>query len=189
VRKVIMHPDFRKGANFNMDFSLVELNKQVDFNQASWIRPACLPQTDLIDFDGYSATVSGWGFTDLVTKGQSKTLQVVDVTVMNNDKCIQLYSKEQINENMMCGSKPGADSCFGDSGGPFTIQHGDRWVLAGVVSWGQECARPQWPGVYARVSKVVDWIHRNSYSGDWCDNRQFRQKSAIGFENRGDRRS
>merc|ERR1712190_384660 len=43
-------------------------------------------------------------------------------------------------------------------GGPFVCPEEGSWVLHGVVSWGISCAHENFPGVYARVYKVLDWI-------------------------------
>lgn len=35
-----------------------------------------------------------------------------------------------------------------------------RWVLAGIVSWGDMCGTTSRPGIYTRVSPFLDWIEQ-----------------------------
>lgn len=46
----------------------------------------------------------------------------------------------------------------GDSGGPLVCKDGSTWYLTGLTSWGVDCARPNIPGVYTRVSYYIPWI-------------------------------
>merc|ERR1711971_1530146 len=68
----------------------------------------------------------------------------------------------------MCAYKQGTDSCQGDSGGPLVVMERGRWTVVGVVSYGFDCAKPGFAGVYARVTNYLSWIQSNIADG-WCD--------------------
>nr|WP_081107541.1 trypsin-like serine protease [Vibrio alginolyticus] len=56
----------------------------------------------------------------------------------------------------MCAHDPVEEtgSCHGDSGGPLTVDG----KLVGLVSWAMGCALTDYPTVYTRVPKYLDWI-------------------------------
>lgn len=53
----------------------------------------------------------------------------------------------------------------GDSGSPMTIiNKNGQWTVVGLVSFGNKCAQPGYPGVYTRISEYMEWIRQNSKS-------------------------
>ncbi|KAH8254418.1 hypothetical protein KR032_010046, partial [Drosophila birchii] len=102
-----------------------------------------------------TATISGWGYT---TEGgrSSNQLQQVKVPIVDSAKCQETYDWRPISEAMICAGVPegGKDACQGDSGGPLVV----NGQLAGIVSWGEGCARANYPGVYTNVAYFKDWI-------------------------------
>jgi len=66
----------------------------------------------------------------------------------------------------------GTDSCSGDSGGPLYYWKDEVPTMLGIVSrgWGSGgssgCAEFNYPGVYTRVAKYLEWIHNNTEDGN-----------------------
>jgi len=168
VSEIINHWDYDSYTT-NKDFALMKLEDPINFDEYPNIRPACLPQGDDNDYTGYSAIVSGWGTTS--SGGDlSNYLQYVDVDVLANDVCMDEYGygQGQITDQMLCANVQGGgkDSCQGDSGGPLVTANPDLYEVIGVVSFGVGCALADYPGVYARVSKQLEWIGANT-EGSW----------------------
>merc|ERR1712142_109104 len=167
IASIIDHPDYNHQTT-NYDFSLLKMTQAVDFAAYPHIRPACLPADDSNDYNNFVATVTGWGTTSSGGSTSSK-LREVDVEVLTNDECKNDYgySRSDVTSQMLCANVNGGgkDACQGDSGGPLVtsgqgngVTAGQNYELIGVVSWGIGCASANHPGVYARVTKQLDWI-------------------------------
>lgn len=89
-------------------------------------------------------------------------LRKVDVPIVSRSECVDDYLKDSppknVTTNMICAGLDagGKDSCQGDSGGP--IIDTNTGTLIGAVSWGTGCALAGFPGVYARVGAMRDFI-------------------------------
>jgi len=148
--------------NLDYDFALCKLDSPVDVDQ--FFVKLVLNSDDNFPSDQTDLIVMGHGAT-LEGGSSANDLRNVTVPSLSNTQCKQYYGSG-ITDNMICAGYPDAgdrDSCQGDSGGPIIQRQymNDGSFLdyhVGVVSWGEGCARPGYPGVYARTSKRVDWI-------------------------------
>ena len=91
---------------------------------------------------------------------RTSKLMEVELPLVGGATCRDAYPDAAIDRRMLCAGlrRGGKDSCQGDSGGPLVVRDGDTWVQAGVVSWGQGCAKPGKYGVYTSVGAYADWV-------------------------------
>jgi len=192
--------DGQQGAWY--DFALIELSEPVDFGRHPHIRPVCLPDQGETDFSNEVATVSGWGLQNVDYKrytqlglvkgvgyGRAKKLKKLDVRLMSQAECRNIYHNVEpeikLKESNLCAISSSGDSCQGDSGGGLVIPRCDGrfYELAGVVSFGIGCNSTlngvRIPGVYARVSVVVDWIKHLTSEGISCERPTNKQEKPI----------
>lgn len=161
--KVTAHEKYNS-QTMDSDFALIQLS------QNSSYKPVALNETEILVSEDTAAapifaTTAGWGALKESDYGLPDMLQKVTVPLVSKTACNDKTAYNgDITDTMLCaGLKAGGkDSCQGDSGGPLVMSNasGDT-VLAGVVSWGEGCARANKYGIYSKVSAGATWIKAN----------------------------
>ncbi|MEO3755805.1 serine protease [Streptomyces sp. B6B3] len=150
VREVIdvwLHPDYDADTNV-ADIAVLTLADEMPYEPL----PFAAPTDTHLYAPGTMARILGWGWTAYPGTSADQ-LMTAEVPIVADADCEAAYASHstQVDASIMfCAGFPegGVDACNRDSGGPLVVDG----VLAGVVSWGHECARPGYPGVYVRMT-------------------------------------
>ncbi|MBI2708938.1 MAG: trypsin-like serine protease [Actinobacteria bacterium] len=125
-----------------------------------------LPASDGVPAPGTAAVAVGWGDTTVGQGSYPVKLRQVSVPIVSDADCAASYPSAPNRfdaASMLCAGDlalGGKDTCSGDSGGPLFVPGAapGQWVQVGVTSWGSSCAQPGFPGVYARLPALADWV-------------------------------
>ncbi|XP_047491388.1 trypsin-1-like [Penaeus chinensis] len=155
VAKVILH----------LDIALLKLSETLDLSKNKELRSVCLPADDSkTTYAGALGIAAGWG--NLESEG-SQPDKLIEVTLpILEPSCWD----RTVSERMLCAGykEGGKDTCQGDSGGPLYVVEDSKYFQVGITSFGNGCANPNSPGVYARVSKFLSWIKTNTADATYC---------------------
>lgn len=140
--KVLQAPGYN---GTGKDWALIKLAQPIDL--------PVLKIADTKAYDSGTFTVAGWGAAT-EGGGQQRYLRKATVPFVSDAGCKQAYPELVSGEEICAGfQQGGVDTCQGDSGGPmFRKDNNNAWIQVGIVSWGEGCARPNYPGVYTEVS-------------------------------------
>ena len=158
VSAIRIHPDWTGETSEGFDIALWRLDQRLDLEELR-LRTVELmrPQDEGLAAAGALSATIGWGVTD----NPSYALQEVHVPITSDQQCADAYPQVSTFETQICAGAPsgGLDSCQGDSGGPLLVRDpfNDRWLHAGITSWGRGCGLPGKPGIYGRTSSLSEW--------------------------------
>ena len=114
---------------------------------------------------GTLSTIAGFGTTSEDNTEPPDQMQFAQVPITTDAYCAQAYPGGLSEagddgsfdaKTMLCAGYPqgGTDTCEGDSGGPLIVPvAGGKLRLVAATSFGNGCAKPGKPGVYARLAE------------------------------------
>uniref|UniRef100_R4FI20 SP1-Oct-5 n=1 Tax=Octopus cyanea TaxID=34525 RepID=R4FI20_OCTCY len=149
-----MHPQYTSTPMRN-DVALIRLETPVTFTNC--IKPSPLPPSNTV-YDNKKCIAAGWGAVKAGAHGPP-TLHYVAMPVINHEKCKKKMTYANLIKQHLCAGdfvEGGASTCVGDSGGPLYCPDRGNMVVAGITSFGYECALDA--AIFTDVSYFRKWI-------------------------------
>jgi secreted trypsin-like serine protease len=143
------------GRQLAYDIALIALLSPASLSDA--IQPVGLPKDDSDTYTGDTARASGWGLTDGQGSTISPVLNYVDLEVISQQECEDVFGS--LESSIICTSgDKGTGICSGDIGGPLVI----NGTQIGIASFGVENCPSGSPSGYVRITSFLDWIAKHT---------------------------
>lgn len=164
IREIYFPPGFRPNPSFPAednvffnDLALLELASEFRLDgggtgAATLVTPE--EEGSLLSSAQVRKYVAGWGAID--GNGYSTRLKKAVVLPVARVTCQGRYGSTNVTESMLCAGTESANSCLGDSGGPYVAHLRERAKLLGIISWGEICTGS--PSVHTRLVPYLAWI-------------------------------
>jgi hypothetical protein len=157
VQCIRMHERYN-ATTLDYDVALLRLDRPVE-PDGGVVRMANTSDVSVYA-DGARCVAVGWGDTDGDEDASDYPILLQEAHVRVMGDCGNTHLVHPVTRRMFCAGAAERDTCQGDSGGPLVATVGGRHAVIGVVSWGVGCGIQGYPGVYANVLRLADWIAR-----------------------------
>ncbi|MEM9541387.1 MAG: trypsin-like serine protease [Cyanobacteria bacterium P01_E01_bin.42] len=157
VAEIIIHPDYDP-STFDADIALLRLSTPVtNITPVELVEQA---DPDRLAAVGTSAKTLGWSVVSDIGSSATRLYEVENPIVANETANQPQSYNGQVTANMLAAGQVEGSNDFarGNSGAPLIVPEGDRVLQAGIVSFDSGAPRPNFYGVYTRVSAYTDWI-------------------------------
>ena len=157
--QLIVEPDYLVTNGDGSDVTLMKLDQPT---KIAPMRIAAVGERSSWN-PGKLATIAGFGASSADGSQMPDRMQYAQVPITTDAECAKDYGDGSFDaKTMVCAGYPqgGTDTCEGDSGGPLLAAVRGGFRLAGATSFGDGCAQPNKPGVYARLAEgpVREWL-------------------------------
>ncbi|MGA1344649.1 MAG: trypsin-like serine protease [Ilumatobacteraceae bacterium] len=173
IDRIVVHPEWDDSSSLAAEIAVLGLASRVSVD-GDVVYLAVVPSRSsgaAWPERGAGLLVAGWGCRSTLVSGAEcandqyadalHAVEVTDLTGPGASDCGRASDFDPA--TMICAGDlaGGIDSCVGDSGGGLVDERRTP-IVAGIVSFGEGCALPGYPGVYTRVSAYVEWITATS---------------------------
>jgi len=166
IKKIIIHEkNYKywkvgyKGVPDDYDVALLKLDYDLVLDNHT--KPICLPGLNHIFKSTDLCKIMGWGSTSDANGKGADILREATVKLVPRDICnLPISYGGAIHERAICaGFKAGhTDACAYDSGGALSCKKGSNWFAVGLVSWGYQCGKPNYFGIYTNLPLMKSWV-------------------------------